>query len=79
MGQRTVNIAGAEEDTRLASTRLVRGINALGFPALSMPCGRSLEGMPIGLQIVAKPWHERTLIACASALEAEMSGEPAQA
>jgi aspartyl-tRNA(Asn)/glutamyl-tRNA(Gln) amidotransferase subunit A len=73
IGQNTVTISDSEEDTRLASTRLVRGINALGYPALSMPCGQTSDGLPIGLQLIAKPWHEKTLLTCGKALEAALS------
>jgi aspartyl-tRNA(Asn)/glutamyl-tRNA(Gln) amidotransferase subunit A len=68
IGQKTVMLGGSEEDTRLASTRLVRGINALGLPAISMPCGSSAEGLPIGLQIVGKPWAEKQIITVAAAM-----------
>jgi aspartyl-tRNA(Asn)/glutamyl-tRNA(Gln) amidotransferase subunit A len=69
IGQATVSIEGTEEDTRLASTKFVRGINALGLPALSLPYGRTSEGLPIGLQIVGRAWEERTVLAAAAALE----------
>jgi len=42
----------------------------VGFPALSLPCGRDRRGLPIGLQLVAPPHHERRLVAVASRLEA---------
>lgn len=32
--------------------------NMAGVPALSVPCGFSADGLPIGLQIVAQHWHE---------------------
>ena len=44
--------------------------NLTGHPALSLPCGLSRLGLPIGLQIVAA-WHdEPTVLATAAALEA---------
>ena len=55
-------------DTRLATTRLVRGINVLGFPAISLPCGQS-EGLPIGLQIIARPFEENLMLLLGEALE----------
>jgi len=41
----------------------------LGFPAISIPCGFDGDGMPIGLQIIARPFAERQLLAAAAALE----------
>jgi aspartyl-tRNA(Asn)/glutamyl-tRNA(Gln) amidotransferase subunit A len=57
---------------RPAVTRLVRGINVIGFPALSMPCGKTQSGLPIGLQLVAAPWRDAALLNAAAALEAEL-------
>ncbi len=68
IGQKQVELNGEMHDTRLATTRLVRGINVLGFPALSIPCGQS-EGLPIGLQIIARPWEENLLLSLGEALE----------
>jgi aspartyl-tRNA(Asn)/glutamyl-tRNA(Gln) amidotransferase subunit A len=69
IGQPTVTTGNGAEDTRLASTKFVRGINALGLPAISIPCGRSADGLPIGLQIVGRPWREKALLDCACAME----------
>ena len=71
IGQKQVELDGEMMDTRLATTRLVRGINVLGFPALSMPCGKSGDGLPIGLQLIGRPFEEKTLLALAEALERE--------
>ena len=69
IGQATIVLDGQEEDTRLATTRFVRGINVVGFPALSMPCGFDKTGLPIGLQIVGKPFDEVTILRVGAALE----------
>ena len=45
--------------------------NLLGFPAVVVPMGRSKEGLPIGVQIVGRPWEEETILAVAAKLEAE--------
>src|SRR5262249_6397370 len=47
IGEATLRFDDLEEDTRLATTRLVRGINVLGWPALSMPCGWDSLGLPL--------------------------------
>lgn len=64
-----VLVAGIEDDVRLASTRLVRALNLLGEPALSMPCGTAANCMPIGLQIATGPFAEARLLQIASTLE----------
>jgi aspartyl-tRNA(Asn)/glutamyl-tRNA(Gln) amidotransferase subunit A len=69
IGQRDVEIDGETLDTRLVTTRFARGFNALGFPALAMPCGESPEGMPIGLQMVGRPFEESLLFALGEPLE----------
>jgi aspartyl-tRNA(Asn)/glutamyl-tRNA(Gln) amidotransferase subunit A len=60
--QVTVSIQGKEENVRMAATRLVRAINLIGEPALSIPCGKGRDGMPVGLQLIAAPFAEKTLV-----------------
>jgi Asp-tRNA(Asn)/Glu-tRNA(Gln) amidotransferase A subunit family amidase len=43
--------------------------NLLGFPAAAVPVGRSSEGLPIGVQIVGRPWEEELVLAVAAVLE----------
>ncbi len=64
-----VDVAGEEENVRLASTRLVRGWNILGEPALAMPCGKDSAGLPIGLQVIAPPFAEPQLLQAGKTLE----------
>jgi len=75
IGQKQVELDGEKQDSRLANTRLVRGINVLGFPALAIPCGES-AGLPIGLQIVGRPLEENLLLAMGEALEEQFSSIP---
>jgi aspartyl-tRNA(Asn)/glutamyl-tRNA(Gln) amidotransferase subunit A len=76
IGETTVRFDGRDEDARLAATRLVRGINLLGLPALSMPCGLSSSGLPMGLQIVGPAFEEALLLRVAAALEDDGMGIP---
>jgi aspartyl-tRNA(Asn)/glutamyl-tRNA(Gln) amidotransferase subunit A len=69
IGQTTFKIEEEEEDIRIASTRLVRAINALGYPALSIPCGKDSRGLPMGLQIVGPPFQEALVLRFGAALE----------
>ncbi len=43
--------------------------NLAGVPAISIPCGFSREGLPIGLQLIAAPFREDTLLQIAYAYE----------
>jgi aspartyl-tRNA(Asn)/glutamyl-tRNA(Gln) amidotransferase subunit A len=69
IGELNIEIGGVAEDVRLASTRLVRPFNVLGWPALAMPCGKSRAGLPIGLQLVTSANNEDALLAAGEALE----------
>src|SRR5271155_4083773 len=48
--------------------------NLLGNPAAVVPVGRSSEGLPIGVQIVGRPWEEEQVLSVAAALEKECGG-----
>ncbi len=63
IGEAMVDVGGSTEDARLASTRFVRSMNVLGYPAASVPL--PVTGLPVGLQIVAPPFSERGLLAVA--------------
>ena len=45
--------------------------DVLGVPAISIPCGFTTSGLPIGLQIAAAPFAESTVLALAHAYEQE--------
>jgi aspartyl-tRNA(Asn)/glutamyl-tRNA(Gln) amidotransferase subunit A len=68
IGETTVAVGSENEDVRLATTRLVRAINLLGLPAVSIPCGADRRGLPIGLQIVGPPFAEAVTLRVAQAL-----------
>lgn len=44
-------------------------VNLAGMPALSLPCGFSKTGLPIGMQLIAKPFAEETLFRAGHAYE----------
>jgi aspartyl-tRNA(Asn)/glutamyl-tRNA(Gln) amidotransferase subunit A len=49
--------------------RNTRPFNGLGLPTVTVPCGRTEEDLPIGLQLAAGPWQERRVLALALAYE----------
>src|SRR5215813_3377676 len=50
-------------------SRLTRPFNALGLPVLSVPCGFSAAGLPIGIQLVGRPFDEATTLSLGQAYE----------
>ena len=56
-------------DVRTALTRFTRCFNLAGNPALSMFCGRSADGLPVGCQLVGAPFGEATILAIAQAYQ----------
>jgi aspartyl-tRNA(Asn)/glutamyl-tRNA(Gln) amidotransferase subunit A len=61
IGQRETVIHGYEEAVYSALTRLTGPTNLNGLPSLSVPCGLTASGMPVGLQLVGRPFDEVTL------------------
>jgi len=73
IGQTSVEIRGGKEEVRSAATRFTRVMNALGLPAISIPCGFSRSGLPIGLQIIAAARQDDLLLRVAAAMEDAMA------
>jgi len=48
-------------------------VNLAGLPALSLPINKSEDGMPVGLQLIAKPYDEQTLFDGALSLEKQIN------
>jgi aspartyl-tRNA(Asn)/glutamyl-tRNA(Gln) amidotransferase subunit A len=69
IGEMSVTINSANEDVRIACTRLARPVNVLGWPALAMPCARSKSGLPIGMQLIGAPGREDVLLRLGASLE----------
>ena len=63
-------LAGEREiGTIAALTQYTRPYNITGLPAISVPCGFSAEGLPIGLQLAGRPFDEETVLRAAHAYE----------
>jgi len=44
-------------------------VNLAGLPGIAVPAGLSAQGLPLGLQLIGRPWEEGALLNCAYALE----------
>ena len=55
-------------------TRLTAPFNFTGLPAMSIPCGVTPDGLPVGLQIVGAPWAERRVLRVGRAYELASPG-----
>ncbi|XP_042493571.1 fatty acid amide hydrolase-like [Macadamia integrifolia] len=49
--------------------RFILAANLLGLPAISIPIGHDKQGLPIGLQLIGRPWAEASILRLASAVE----------
>ncbi len=69
----TTTVAPAVKDarnhTQALSAENTVFANYYGLPAISVPCGFDTNGLPVGLQIVGKPWDEATVIQLAHLYE----------
>jgi len=70
-GERTWHIGGKTVHY-LDAWSYTEWFNLLGNPAAVVPVDHSLEGLPIGVQIVGRPWEEEQVLAVARALENEL-------
>ena len=62
-------IAGFTADTRAGLTRLTTPINLAGLPALALPCGFDSAGLPIGMQLIGRPFDEALLLRAGQAYQ----------
>src|SRR6266550_2304801 len=69
LGQTETRIGDAKTDVRSALIRLTRPFNFSGHPACSLPCGVSGDGLPIGMQLVGRPFDEATVLRVADAYQ----------
>ena len=60
MGDSQVRVDSLEGSSAVMGRNTSPG-NLVGVPGLSVPCGFSSAGMPIGLQLFGRPWEESLL------------------
>jgi aspartyl-tRNA(Asn)/glutamyl-tRNA(Gln) amidotransferase subunit A len=69
--QPTAKRGGVTEPIGVSLTRCTRHFNITGQPAVSLPCGFTSDGLPIGLQIAGRAFDESTVLRAAYAYEQE--------
>jgi aspartyl-tRNA(Asn)/glutamyl-tRNA(Gln) amidotransferase subunit A len=69
LGVSAVRIGGSEESIRNLTLRLTQLFNITGHPAITIPCGSTPEGLPIGAQLVGRRGGTSSLLMIARALE----------
>lgn len=69
IGTTEATVGGKNMNVIPLLTQYTRAFNLSGFPALTLPCGFSESGLPIGLQLVARPFEEETVLRAAHAFE----------
>lgn len=62
VGAMKVVIEGGKEEDMLSAIMQYTGVPSLtGLPSMSVPCGFSPDGLPIGMQIIGRPFDETTI------------------
>jgi aspartyl-tRNA(Asn)/glutamyl-tRNA(Gln) amidotransferase subunit A len=69
IGATTALLGGQEIPLVRAFLDLTLPFNLTGQPAISIPCGFTPQGLPVGLQLAGRPWDEATLFRAAAAYE----------
>jgi len=71
IGEDSVSIRDKSDSVRALLLRLNRPANLVGMPAISVPCGLTQNGLPVGLQFIADWTHESLLLELACNFERE--------
>ena len=73
IGEERVRLGEGSADLRTAITHYCGLFNLTGLPAISVPCGFTSEGLPVGFQLAGRPLDEGTLLRAAHAYEGATS------
>jgi Asp-tRNA(Asn)/Glu-tRNA(Gln) amidotransferase A subunit family amidase len=74
-GEREWNVDG-QPVKYLDAMRYTQWFNLLGAPAGVVPVGRSLEGLPIGIQVAGRPYEDEIVLGIAGVLDREFGYRP---
>jgi len=69
LDERQVALGDGPSDVRAALLRFTRPFNFSGHPACAVPCGFTEGGLPIGMQLVGRPFDEATVLRAADAFQ----------
>jgi aspartyl-tRNA(Asn)/glutamyl-tRNA(Gln) amidotransferase subunit A len=69
IGAATVRVGGVEEPVRSMMLRCTQTFNVTGHPAITIPCGNTSEGLPIGAQVVGARGGTPQLLRLARTIE----------
>jgi aspartyl-tRNA(Asn)/glutamyl-tRNA(Gln) amidotransferase subunit A len=70
VGATTVVIEGGVEEDMLSAIMQYTGVPSLtGLPSLAVPCGFDPDGLPIGMQVIGRPFDEATLFRVGAAYQ----------
>lgn len=72
-GERRWDVGGTSVGY-LQAMRFTQWFNVLGLPAVVVPAGRSADGLPIGVQVVGRPYEEARILAIATRIESACGG-----
>jgi Asp-tRNA(Asn)/Glu-tRNA(Gln) amidotransferase A subunit family amidase len=70
IGSTSLTVGGQTLPVRTLMLRLTQLFNITGHPAISLPCGRSAGGLPVGLQLVGRRNQTVLLLTLAATIEA---------
>jgi aspartyl-tRNA(Asn)/glutamyl-tRNA(Gln) amidotransferase subunit A len=69
LGERETTLGDGPSDVRAALLRCARPFNFSGHPACAAPCGFTAGGLPIGVQVVGRPFDEATVLRAVDAYQ----------
>ncbi len=74
IGAATMPVKGGNDQVRALMLRCTQPFNLSGHPAISLPCGTTAAGLPIGLQLVGHRGGTPALAQTALAVERALAG-----